>query len=65
MPKYSNIRFELSGGDGNAFYILGVCLSAMRRAGLPQEERDKFHKEATSGDYKHLLCTCMAWFDVE
>ncbi len=65
MPKYPNINVQLTGKDSNAFNILGICLQAMRRAGLPQEERDKFHKEATSGDYNHLLCTCMEWFDVE
>ncbi len=65
MPKYPHIKVELSGGDGNAFYILGVCLRAMRRDGLSQEERDRFRIEATAGDYNHLLATCMTCFDVE
>ena len=26
---------------------------------------DEFQKEATSGDYKHLLTTIMDWFDVD
>ena len=26
---------------------------------------DEFHKEATSGDYNHLLATIMDWFDVD
>ncbi len=65
MPKYPNIKVQLVGQDGNAFAILGNCLAAMRRAELPQEERDKFQKEATSGDYDHLLITCMEWFEVE
>ena len=63
--KYPKITVELSGQDGNAFMILGLCKRAMQRAHLPQEEIDKFMKEATSGDYNHLLATVMAWFDVE
>ena len=65
MPKYPDIHVKLVGQNGNAFNILAICLRAMRRAGLSQEERDAFHKEATSGNYDHLLVTCMEWFDVE
>lgn len=63
--KYPEIHVQLIGQDGNAFFILGRCLQAMRRAGLSQEERDEFQKEATSGNYDHLLATCMEWFDVD
>ena len=63
--KYPEITVELSGQDGNAFMMLGLCKRAMQRAHLPQEEIDKFMKEATSGDYNYLLATVMTWFDVE
>lgn len=65
MPKYPDITVQLTGGDGNAFAIIGKCLQAMRRANVPQEERDKFQAEATSGDYNHLLTTCIDWLNVE
>lgn len=65
MPKYPEITVRLTGEDGNAFNILGICLRAMRRAGLNQAERDAFQAEATSGNYNHLLATCMKWFEVE
>lgn len=65
MPKYPEITVQLIGKDGNAFNILGICLRAMRQAGLSQEERDAFYAEATSGNYDHLLATCMKWFEVE
>lgn len=64
MPKYPNIEVQLTGGDGNAFFIIGRCLQAMRCAGVPQPERDEFQKQVTSGDYEHLLSTCIEWFDV-
>lgn len=65
MPKYPEITVRLTGEDGNAFNILGICLRAMRRAGLNQKERDAFQAEAISGNYDHLLATCMKWFEVE
>lgn len=63
--KYPEIHVQLVGIDGNAFSILNRCLEAMRRAKLSSEEREAFRKEATSGNYDHLLMTCMEWFDVD
>ncbi len=64
-PKYSEITGRLAGENGNAFYILGKCLSAIRRANIPKEEQDEFYRQATAGDYNNLLITCMEWFNVE
>jgi len=64
-PKYPDIMIQLIGLDGNAFSILGRCRSAMKRARLPEFEINEFTKEATSGDYNHLLATCVEWFNVE
>ena len=55
---------KLVGEDGNAFSILARAQRALSRAGRGSEW-DAFLKEATSGDYDHLLQTCMAWFEVE
>jgi len=67
MPKYPQVKVELTGQDGNAFFILGRVQGAAKRAKprVPREEIDAFQKEATSGDYNHLLATCMKWFDCE
>lgn len=65
MPKYPEITVKLIGENSNAFNILGICLRAMRQAGLSQEECEAFQAEATSGNYDHLLATCMEWFNVE
>ena len=62
--KFPNVKVELVGQDGNAFVVLGLCERAARKAGLTKEQIDEFHTEATSGDYDHLLCTAMEWFDV-
>ncbi len=55
------MRVRFVGEDGNAYAILGRVVSAFRRAKVGKEEIDKFLAEATSGDYYHLLRTCMAW----
>lgn len=62
--RYPKIQVELLGGSGNAYAILGGVTKALRRAKVGQEEIDLFKKEATSGDYDHLLATAMRWVDV-
>jgi len=59
--KYPNVKVKLVGADGNAFGILSRVLSAMRKAKVPKEEQDAFTKEATSGNYDHLLQTVFLW----
>lgn len=64
-PKYPDVHVQLVGRDGNAFMVLGLCQRAAQKAELSKAEIDEFMKEAQSGDYDHLLATCMAWFDVD
>ena len=64
-PRYPNITVELTGHDGNAFSIIGQVAQELRRNRVPAEEIDAFRKEAMSGDYDHLLRTCMRWVEVE
>ena len=63
--KQTGIRVRLTGRDGNAFAILGRVRQALRRGGQSAEFIDAFMKEATSGDYSHLLCTCLKVCKVE
>jgi len=62
--KHPEIEVALTGESGNAFAILGEVRRAMKKAKLPKEEQDQFMKEATSGNYDHLLETCMNWFTI-
>jgi hypothetical protein len=57
--KYPNIKVKLVGEDGNAFAILGAVKNAMRRGKASDEDIQAFLAEAMSGDYNHLLQTCM------
>jgi hypothetical protein len=63
--RYPNITVELTGQDGNAFFILGTVKRALRKGNVPQAEIDQFFHEATQGDYDDLLQTCMKWVNVE
>ena len=56
---------KLVGEDGNAFSIMGSVKQALRRAGADKEYIDKYLKEATSGDYDHLLVVSMEYVNVE
>tara|TARA_Y100000310_G_scaffold103994_1_gene102316 strand:+ start:335 stop:541 length:207 start_codon:yes stop_codon:yes gene_type:complete len=63
--KYPEVQVQLTGNDGNAFAILGNCQKAARQAGLTKDQIDEFVNEAMSGDYDHLLQTCMKYFEVD
>lgn len=62
--KHPEVEVELVGNDGNAFSILANVRRSLRKAGVPQSEIDEFVNEATSGDYDHLLQTCIRWVTV-
>jgi len=63
--KYPNISVKLVGTDGNAFAILANMKSALRKHKVSGEDIEAFLEEAMSGDYDHLLQTCMKWVNVE
>jgi len=63
-PRYPDVHVQLVGEDGNAFAILGRVRKALKRAGHGSAG-DEFTAEATSGNYDHLLQTCMRWVDCD
>lgn len=65
MVKHPEVRVSLVGQDGNAFAILARVRSALRHAGVPEEEVLRFVREATVGDYSDLLNTVMEWVEVD
>jgi hypothetical protein len=56
---------ERAATDGTAFAILGACSMAARTAGWSDGRWNKFHDEATSGNYDHLLRTVNKHFVIE
>lgn len=59
-----DVTVQLTGEDGNAFAIIGRVRKALRKAGYT-DLVVQFTAEATSGDYDHLLVTCMKYVNVE
>lgn len=64
-PKYPHIHVRLVGEDGNAFSILARVRRALSHGGVSHAEVDKFVKDATRGNYDHLLCTVMDWVQTD
>ena len=62
--RYPAVKVRLSGGDGNAFVIMGRVLRALKEAGVPAKEQNLFCKQAMSGSYLELLATCCKWVQV-
>lgn len=63
--RYPNITVQLTGEDGNAFFIIGRVQKELRKHGLPPHVVAEYVDEATSGDYDHLLATTTRWVNVE
>jgi len=63
--RYPDIHVGLVGEDGNAFAILGRVVGALKTANVPGELITEFNREATAGDYNHLLETVMNWVETE
>jgi hypothetical protein len=62
--RYPAVKVRLSGGDGNAFAIMGQVLRALKDAGVSAKEQNLFCKQAMSGSYLELLATCCKWVQV-
>lgn len=63
-PKYEDITVNLSNLDGNAMAVMAAVTQALRQAGVSEEERSAYFKEATSSDYDNLLATTLRWVNV-
>lgn len=57
------MKYDLVGQDGNAYAIMGYTQRCMRAEKFTKEEIDAYLKEATSGDYNHLLATSYEFID--
>lgn len=61
--KYPHIKVQLTGKDGNAFFILGTVQRALRKHDVPETEIKEIMDKATSGDYDNLLRVVMETVD--
>jgi hypothetical protein len=59
----TDVEVQLTGEDGNSFFILGKVSKALKKAGHA-DLATKFMAEATQGDYDNLLRTAMKYVEV-
>jgi hypothetical protein len=63
-PLYPHVKVPLIGTDGNGMFLIAAVTSAMKNAGVPKSEIDRFRGEAMSGSYEALIQCCIKWVDV-
>jgi hypothetical protein len=51
-PKTRGIEIDLTGSEGNAFYLLGTASNLAKQLGLNANE---IQSEMMSGDYENLI----------
>ena len=63
-PPLTDAIVKLTDDDGNAFALLGHVRRAILNSNHP-ELAEPFVVDATSGEYYHLLATCLRYVTVE
>lgn len=58
------MKIELSGPQGNAFYLMGLVDDFGRQLNLNQEKVNKIINEMQSSDYDNLLKTFIKYFGI-
>ena len=56
-------EYSLIGVNGNAFSVMGYVRQAMKETGFTKNEIEAYTKDATSGDYDHLLVVSIDMID--
>jgi len=64
MIKFPNIDVKITDNNGNAFFIIGAVIKAMKRGGCTKEQVDTYKKAAQSGNYDNLLRVTMDTINV-
>jgi hypothetical protein len=62
MPK-TTVRVKLVGEDGNAFFIIGKTMKALKKAGYPELAEEYQDKAFASGSYDEMLRVTMEYVD--
>ena len=56
------ITIDLTGIQGNSFYLMGVACNLMKQLKFTDEEGESVFEELKSGDYEHLIKTFDKYF---
>ncbi|MGB3899770.1 MAG: hypothetical protein WA973_14595 [Mesorhizobium sp.] len=63
-PVYPNISVRLIGIDNHPMTIVAALTRGLRDGGIGRDEIDRIMREALSGDYDHVLATCLKYVRV-
>ena len=58
------VTYEYRGPTGNANWILGMTIRALKETGHA-EKVDEYLKDATSGNYRHLLAVTRRYVNLK
>lgn len=65
-PKYpTGIKTNLTGPEGNIFYLMGICNKLINQIDLRAEERKQFETELLGKNYEERLNVMTKWFGIE
>ena len=53
--KYKKQVIDLTGPDGNAYYILGTAMKLCKQIGISSERTEEILDEMKSSDYENLI----------
>tara|TARA_B100000131_G_scaffold138497_1_gene134806 strand:- start:150 stop:377 length:228 start_codon:yes stop_codon:yes gene_type:complete len=53
--KYKKQVIDLTGPNGNAFYLLGTAMKLCKQIGISSERTDEILDEMRSSDYENLI----------
>lgn len=56
------IEIDLTGSEGNAFYLLGLAADLARKLGYSPKAIGEMTNEMIRGDYEHLIQTLDEYF---
>ena len=53
--NYKKQVIDLTGPDGNAFYLLGTAMNLCKQVGISSERTEEILDELKSSDYENLI----------
>lgn len=64
-PLFNEIKLDLNGHEGNAYYILATISNLLNQMGINYEERSSILEEMMSKDYEHLCRKAMKYITLK
>ena len=59
---YKKQVIDLTGPDGNAYFLLGTAMNLCKQIGISSERTEEILDELKSSDYEHLITTFDKYF---